>query len=40
MEYLKIMKDLFTKAFLVMLKQYYQISFEIIGNLIDQIMSY
>ena len=40
MEYLKIMKDLFTKAFLVMLKQHYQISFEIIGNPIDQIMSY
>ena len=36
----KIMKDVFTIAFLLMLKQYYQISYQLIKNPIVQIMSY
>ena len=32
MECLKFMKDLFTIAFLLMLEQYYQISYQLIEN--------
>ena len=34
------MKDLFTIAFLLMLKQYYEISYQLLKNPIVQIMSY
>ena len=34
------MKDVFTIAFLLMLKQYYQVSFQLIKNAVTQIMSY
>ena len=40
MESLKCMKDVFTIAFLLMLKQYYQVSFQLIKNAVTQIMSY
>ena len=40
MECLKCMKDVFTIAFLLMLKQYYQVSFQLIKNAVTQIMSY
>ena len=40
MECLKFLKDVFTIAFLVMLKQYYQISYQLIKNPMVQIMSY
>ena len=36
----KIMKDVVTIAFLLMQKQYYQISYQLTKNLIVQIMSY
>ena len=40
MVYVKFMKDVFTIACLLMLKQYYQISYQRIKNPIVQIMSY
>ena len=39
MECLKFMKDVFTITFLLMLKQYYQVSYQLIKNPIFQIMS-
>ena len=40
MKYLKFTKDAFPIAFLLMLKQYYQISYQFIKNPIVQIMSF
>ena len=37
---IKFMKDVFIIAFLIMLKQYYQISYQLIKNPIVQIMFY
>ena len=39
MECLKFMKDVFRIAFLLMLKQYYQISYQLIKNPVVQIMT-